>query len=49
MMKVCRFEPFADWGDESKLFVAKEGLSEPKKIVIKLKGRVHAINDIKGG
>jgi len=43
MIKVCRFEPFADWSNESKLSVAKEGMSEPKKFIGKMKDRIHAI------
>jgi len=49
MVKVCRFEPFADWSNESKLHVAKEGMREPKKFVGKTKDRMHTIRGIKGG
>ena len=49
MLKECRFEPFANWGNESKLSVAKEGMREPKKFIRKMKDRVHAISVIKEG
>jgi len=48
-MKVCRFEPFADWGNESKLSVAKVGMREPEKFIRKMKDRVHTIHDNQGG
>jgi hypothetical protein len=40
---------FADWGNESKLPVAKEGMREPKKFIKKMKDRAYTINDMEGG
>jgi hypothetical protein len=36
MIKVCRFELFADWSNDTKVSDAKEGMREPEKFVRKM-------------